>query len=272
MRNCLLAIIFVVLFFWSSITRACSIVFYVDKVSGKIYVANNEDYWLDTDAYIQIEPHSKNKLARLWYGWDDFAQGGVNSAGLFFDGAVTPKLNDSKKYKKIKGNLGDRILAHCRTVDDALALLEKEKVVLSNAHMMLGDATGNAVVVEWINGERKLTHIKDGYLIATNFLLSNPQKGNYPCYRYNSIEERIEKLKSQDTSADMRSFGNVVGGAVQLPQQDKNGKLGGTLYTSFINITDMEFGLIYKLDNNKITRLNLKEEFKKGKRRRIELE
>ncbi|MFP2996905.1 carcinine hydrolase/isopenicillin-N N-acyltransferase family protein [Spongiivirga sp. MCCC 1A20706] len=271
MKRHLIFIMFSVFFLPSTTVSACSIVYYIDKISGKIYVANNEDYWLDTDAYIQIEPQSKNKLARLWYGWDDFAQGGVNSAGLFFDGAVTPKLNDSKKYKKIKGNLGDHILAHCKTVNDALALLQKEKIALGNAHMVLGDATGNAVVVEWINGERKLIHIKDGYLIATNFLLSDPEKGNYPCYRYKSIEQRIQKLKSQDTTADMRSFGNVVGGAVQLPQQDSNGKSGGTLYTSFINITDMEFGLIYKLDNNKITRFNLKEEFEKGKRRVIPL-
>lgn len=271
MKHYLIIIILSVCVLSSKALNACSIVYYVDKISGKIYVANNEDYWLNTKAYIQIEPHSKNKLAKLWYGWDDFAQGGINSAGLFFDGAVTPKLNDSKKYKKIKGNLGDRILAHCRTVDDALALLEKEKIALGNAHMVLGDATGNAVVVEWINGERKLIHIKDGYLIATNFLLSDPEKGNYPCYRYKSIEERIKKLRLQDTEADMRSFGNVVGGAVQLPQQDTSGKSGGTLYTSFINITDMEFGLIYKLDNNKITRLNLKEEFEKGKRRVISL-
>ena len=53
-------------------------------------MANNEDYWYDADAYIQILPASRNRLARLWYGWDDFARGGVNEAGLFFDGAVTP--------------------------------------------------------------------------------------------------------------------------------------------------------------------------------------
>lgn len=64
--------------------EACSVLYYVDPHTGKIYVANNEDYWYDVDSYIQIVPGSRNKLARLWYGWDDFAQGGINEAGLFF--------------------------------------------------------------------------------------------------------------------------------------------------------------------------------------------
>ena len=71
--------------------QACSIIYYVDPSTGKIYVANNEDYWYDTKAYIQIEPGSGSEYARLWYGWDRFAQGGVNAQGLFFDAAVTPE-------------------------------------------------------------------------------------------------------------------------------------------------------------------------------------
>ena len=70
--------------------NACSVIYYFDSISSKIYVANNEDFWYDTKAYIQINPRTKSKLARLWFGWDDFAQGGINEAGLFFDGAVTP--------------------------------------------------------------------------------------------------------------------------------------------------------------------------------------
>ena len=87
-----LTIIFFILFglLWSHESKACSVLYYVDANTGKIYVVNNEDYWYDVEAYIQIVPGKGNKLARLWYGWDDFAQGGINEAGLFFDGAVTP--------------------------------------------------------------------------------------------------------------------------------------------------------------------------------------
>ncbi len=51
----------------------------------------------------------------------------------------------------------------------------------------------------------------------------------------------------------------------------EDNRVGGTLYSSFINITDMEFILVYKLDNTKITRLDLKGVFKEGKKKRIKL-
>jgi len=44
------------------------------QILEKVYVVNSEDYLYDVKARIQIEPKSKNKLARLWYGWDNFAQ------------------------------------------------------------------------------------------------------------------------------------------------------------------------------------------------------
>ncbi|WP_171037055.1 carcinine hydrolase/isopenicillin-N N-acyltransferase family protein [Maribacter algarum] len=251
--------------------KACAVLYYVDSASGKIYVANNEDYWYDTKAYIQIEPKSKQGLARLWYGWKDFAQGGVNEAGLFFDGAVTPEQKIPKTFKKIKGNLGDDILANCTTVDEAIAYLEKRKIGLKNAHMMFGDATGNAAVIEWVDGQQKIIKIANNRLIMTNFLLADSNKAGHSCPRYDAIQKEIERFEKEETSIDLLTIGNTMARAVQVPQQNKDGKTGGTLYTSFINITDMEFVLVYKLDNTKITKLVLKSEFQKSKKRKIEL-
>ena len=230
------------------VSQACSVLYYVDSETGKIYVANNEDYWYDVDAYIQIEPRSKTDLARLWYGWDDFAQGGINEAGLFFDGAVTPEQSKIKGAKKYKGNLGNDLLAKCKTVEEALEFLKTNRIGLPDAHMMLGDATGNAVVIEWIDGKQQVIEITDNKLIMTNFLLGNPPEGNHPCPRYNAIQSAIEKLESNEAPIDFLSISQTIGPAVQVPQQDKNGKTGGTLYSSFINISDMEFILVYKIN------------------------
>ncbi|MDX2444555.1 MAG: carcinine hydrolase/isopenicillin-N N-acyltransferase family protein [Bacteroidales bacterium] len=244
----------------------------MDKTTGKIYVANNEDYWYDVKSYIQIIPGSKNKLARLWYGWDDFAQGGVNEAGLFFDGAATPEQNIPEGYNDPNGrNVGDEILAHCSNVEEAIAYLEKEKIAASKGHIMFGDSAGNAAVLEWINGEKKLVKLENNVLIATNYLLSMKSAGNLPCYRFQSIEDRVIKLNESKGTVDLRLFGNVIAGAVQIPRKDSSGRVFGTLYSTFINISDMEFVLVYQLDNSNITRLNLKEEFAKTKKRRIKL-
>jgi len=262
---------FIATIFSFSNALACSVVYYVDQHSGKIYVANNEDYWYDVKAYIQIVPASKNQHARLWYGWDNFAQGGINEAELFFDGAVTPEQKVPRGYGKPKGNLGDEILANCETVEQALEYLQHVHVALGNAHMMFGDSTGNAVVVEWINGERTLIWIQNNTLVMTNFLLSDTSAGNYPCYRYNSIEDRINSLQKSDESAALRDVGNTLDQAAQLPQQNETGKTGGTLYSTFMCISDMEFILVYKLDNSKITKINLREEFNNNSRKKIKL-
>ena len=85
MRNTLLTFTFLFgINFTLPTLKACSVLYYIDAKTGKIYVANNEDIWYDVNPYIQILPATKSKYARLWYGWDNFAQGGINQAGLFF--------------------------------------------------------------------------------------------------------------------------------------------------------------------------------------------
>ena len=78
-------------------------------------------------------------------------------------------------------------------------------------------------------------------------------------------------MEAGDQPIDMRAIGNTMAAAVQVPRAIEENRVGGTLYTTFMNISDMEFMLVYKLDNNKITRLDLKEEFGKGKKTRIKL-
>lgn len=250
---------------------ACSILYYIDSTTGKIYAVNSEDYWLDVDAYIQIEPKSKNKFARLWYGWDNFAQGGINEKGLFFDAAVTPEQERIKGYGNPKNNLGDKILANCSTTEDALIFLEKEKIALNKSHMMFGDKTGKAVVVEWVDGERKLHWIENNKLIMTNYLLTEPEAGNFPCYRFNSIEERISEMEKSGEEINLLKVGNTFGQAVQPPSENEEGRVGGTVYTSFIDITDNKFFLSYKLSNENVIKLDLNIEFNKTKRQKIEL-
>lgn len=253
---------------WLSL-YACSVVYYVDKVSGQIYVANNEDYWYDVDAYIQVAPGSKKEMARLWYGWDDFAQGGINEAGLFFDGAVTPEQETMLGFKKPKGNLGDEILANCQSVDEAIAYLDQKKIGLNNAHIMFGDSTGNAVVIEWVNNKKEITAITNNHLTMTNFLLKDTEAGNYPCFRYTSIESRIKNIQKSEKSVSLLQAGNLISGAAQPPVINEEGRVGGTLYSTFINITAMEFVLVYKLDNAKVTKLDLKEVFSQKKQQKI---
>jgi choloylglycine hydrolase len=251
---------------------ACSILYFKDTVTGKVYVANNEDYWYHTKAYISVQPKSDGNYARLWYGWDNFAQGGVNEYGLFFDGAVTPKEQRVSGYSSTKGNLGDELLAKCRTVQEAVDFLETKKVALTDGHLLFGDKSGHAVVVEWVNGYRHLTWITGDHLMVTNFLLADPAKGSYPCPRYTAMESDLHSIATNKEPVDLRRIGKVLAKAVQPPQQDKKGRTFGTLYSTFINLSDMEFKLVYKLDNSKLTQLDLNKVFGEGQQRDIPLQ
>ncbi len=265
-------LLFLTIFLSAGLSKACSVLYYVDAKTGKIYVVNNEDYWYDVAAYIQIEPSSKNKHARLWYGWDNFAQGGINEKGLFFDAAVTPEQKKIKSYGNPKNNLGDKLLAKCATVEEALAFLDKEKIALNKSHIMLGDKTGQAVVVEWVDGEKKLHWIKNNRLVMTNYLLTNPEAGNFPCYRYKSIEERIATMEKSGEAINLKKVGNTFGQAAQPPRANEEGRIGGTVYTTFIAITDNKFFLSYKLSNQNVTQIDLTEAFARSKRKKIELQ
>lgn len=256
----------------STSALACSIVYFIDTTTGKIYVANNEDYYYNVKDYIQIMPVKKNKHARLWYGWDKFSQGGINDQGLFFDGAVAPKQEIPNGYHNPNGrNVGDELLANCKTTQEAIDYLEKEKIAINTGHILIGDAHGQAVILEWVNGEKIIVPIKNNVLIATNFLHSDTSAGGYPCYRYNDIQSRIKKLTESKEPIDLRKFGNVIAGAVQVPRKDKDGKTGGTLYTSVINITDMEFVIVPKLNNAKAQKLDLKKVFQSKRKRKMKL-
>ena len=58
---------------------------------------------------------------------------------------------------------------------------------------------------------------------------------------------------------------------VQTPQKDSTGQAGGTLYSTFIDLTGMKLVLIYKLDNSRIKKIDILNELKTGKKRKIKL-
>jgi choloylglycine hydrolase len=275
MRNLKILTLFLVITIFSVKTFACTIVYYIDSKTGKIYFVNNEDYWYDVKPYIQIIPSSKNELGRIWYGWNNFGQGGVNEKGLVIDGAVTPEQKIPTGYNSdSKTNITDEILAKCKTVDEAVQYLEERKVALKNAHILLGDKNGNGVIVEWINGIKQIVVIKNNRLVATNFNLSDTGQTEMTCWRYPIIQKGLNELDARDIkdTIDLKAVGNVIGKAVQLPQKDSTGKVGGTLYTTFIDLTEMKFVLVYKLDNSKIQKLDILKELQAGKTRKIKLE
>jgi choloylglycine hydrolase len=274
MKRLKILLIFVSLTLLATNSFACSIFYYIDKKTGKIYFVNNEDYWYNVKPYIQITPGKRQEYGRIWYGWKGFGQGGVNEKGLVLDGAITPEQKIPTGYKDPpKMNITDDILAKCSTVDEAIQYLEDKKIALRNAHVFFGDKSGKASIVEWVNGIKQIVPINNNRLIATNFNLSDTSLSEMNCWRYPIIQKGLDELDARNIkdSIDFKAVGNVIGKAVQLPQIDSTGKVGGTLYTTFIDLTEMKFVLVYKLDNSKIQKLDILNELQTKKRRKIKL-
>ena len=118
---------------------------------------------------------------------------------------------------------------------------------------------------------QKIIPITDNKLVMTNFLLSDTTAGDFPCERYNSIDENIKLFEVKQDTMTLARLRNVVGKAVQLPKSNDKGRQIGTLYSTFLNITDMQFVLVYKLDDTKLIKLDLTSEFENKKKRKIDL-
>ncbi|MGS0523795.1 hypothetical protein ACU8V7_00045 [Zobellia nedashkovskayae] len=144
-------------------------------------------------------------------------------------------------------------------------------MALKNAHIILGDKNGKAVIIEWINGIKNIVEMKDNRLIATNFNLSDSTQTEMTCLRYPIIQKGLDELDEMKETITIKDIGNVIAKVVQVPQKDLTGKVGGTLYTTFIDLTEMKFVLVYKLDNSKIQDIDILKELNRGNARKIKL-
>jgi penicillin V acylase-like amidase (Ntn superfamily) len=151
----------------------------------KVLVGNNEDAPYSFPDKMWFVPAIGKAYARVCFGWYCFAQGGMNDQGLFIDWAVTPSAGKSKPDKPpFEGNIVERVLANCATVEEAVALFQKYAYPGNDAHFLIADRAGSSVVGEWIDGQFKPVRKSGPYQLITNFLLSDPQRGNYPCRRH----------------------------------------------------------------------------------------
>ena len=108
---------------------ACLILFITD---GKIVLVANHEDWYARDAEATFVPSHDNKLGMLYFDFasEKTAQGGMNTAGLFFDGTRTAYAPYPANNKKIDCScyIWTKILGECSTVDQAIEYIEKYKI------------------------------------------------------------------------------------------------------------------------------------------------
>lgn len=211
---------------------------------GEVVLAgNNEDYYLDVKTRMWVASGKGDEHGRICFGFkrrvfSRFAQGGMNDAGLFFDAAVTPRGPEpsGKGKKDAPSNMGDRMLAECGSVDEAVAWLEKRDLkLLRGSHLLLADSSGAAAVVELVDGTMEVFWKKERHLEVTNFSLANPAAGNYPCMRFALVNEVLGGDQIPSVDLFTKILQATAAPRTKLENEDR---YGGTRYSSICDLTN----------------------------------
>ena len=245
---------------------ACTV--FNSSQADTVLVGNNEDWKYSTDVEIWFVPSSGKTHGRVLFGWNQLfffrqAQGGMNDQGLFFDWALCPK-SDPPKFSFNKNtatfSLSENLLAECATVDKAVAWLKQYNILFIRSHIMLADKSGNSAVVEWVDGEMRVIRKSNDYQVMTNFWLSHPGMGNYPCPRYNKVTEMMQNKKA----ISVADFASILK-TVSEYRRTEDGQESGTIYSNVYDLSMGDVYIYYKRDFENSIKVNLESELNKGK-------
>ncbi len=239
----------------SSPAISCTI-FSTKLEDGTILVGNNEDYMYSIINYMVVTAPSEDNYGRICFYNSSFVQGGMNEHGLFYDGASCPSTKvpyDSNK-KQLDYNLGDVVLAKCTSVEEVEKFFDDYNIPNNFCdHILFADSTGASAVFEWMEG--KLHIIRKGhdenYQVVTNYWLTDPSLGGYPCDRYNTAVDLLQKqLPSIELCATI------------LNATKQNWGEGGTLYSNIYNLSSKEIYVFSRGEMNTACKIDMNKQFK----------
>ncbi len=214
---------------------------------------NNEDYF-DPFTYVWFLPSEEGEYGRAYFGYEDFSpQGGVNDQGLFFDGLAVDRTVEVPRGNKLafQGNLVDKAMAECATVECVLQLFDQYHAADRWDHQWLfGDSTGDSAIVEPL----AIIRGTGRYQVATNFYQSLTDPEHIYCSRYKTATQMLQ-------SADSISI-DLFRGILDATHQE------GQAHTLYSNIYDLKHDIIYLYyfhDYDNVVVLDLNKELAMGK-------
>ncbi|MGD2252541.1 MAG: hypothetical protein PVF70_06465 [Anaerolineales bacterium] len=191
-----------------------------------VLVGNNEDF-LHPLPRVWFLPPEGGKFGRIYFGFENQYQGGMNDQGLFFDGtAVDPIDVPHDESKPIHmGNLILKAMEDCATVECVLEIFETFSLPgTSRDQFFVADSTGDSAIIELGTVVRK----SSSYQVATNFRTSSTEP--ITCERYLTAEAMLASAEA--FTVDL--FRDILD-AVQ-------NAAGGTTYS---NIYDLKQRIVY---------------------------
>ena len=224
---------------WSS---GCTI-FTISR-DNQVFFGGNDDYILP-DSYYWVDPGNDQHYGAIWIGQPDNVQQGVNVHGLAYDANGLPRVdvNPHNERLPVEGGYSSypiHILQECATVDEVITWIKTHQW---NSYMhdqlQFADSTGDAVIISaGTDGELVFTRKPEGngFLVSTNFNISHPSIGNYPCWRYDRAQELLSQLVNQEGQFAVKDVANVLD---LVHVEDRNG------WTIESLLADLSKGLVY---------------------------
>jgi len=119
---------------------------------------------------------------------------GMNECGVAIAQNAVPNRNTPKDPNRptlLNSQIVRLVLDHARDVNEALALIQQYNVEFAGppVHFHIADASGDSVVVEYVDGGVSVVRSDRSWQIATNFLLSEERRPD--CWRYSKAQETL---------------------------------------------------------------------------------
>jgi hypothetical protein len=139
------------------------------------------------------------------------------------------------------------VLDNAKTVTEAVEVIGSYNMLFHEGagHIMIADRKGDSVVLEYVNGEISVVKSDNPWQIATNFILSSPNREGVGQDRYDRAEAALSKSKgilSEEAAMDLLS-------RISQP---------GTLWSVIYNLTTGEARLALKMNYKKVYEFTLK--------------
>ncbi len=172
----------------------------------------------DETTYDTLEDDPKLTLATAYSPYDGMNEFGFAVAIL--TDATAIYTNDSNKTTLFDMTLTRLLLDKAKTVDEAINYVREYNLFCDFAplHYIVADSTGDAAVIEFVDGNMVITKKKERYLIVSNFTLyNNPSKEGFGKDRYDNYQNSLAKCNGIISEADALELlkSNVIPGDEQ---------------------------------------------------------
>jgi len=225
---------------------------------GKTMVGNNEDSW-STTAKLWFEQGIAGKMGAMYVGNHlGTPQGGMNEAGLAFDGftiAMRPMKKLAGRSIDDAGAFLKKVMQQCHTVDEVYALYSQyDYCMFPNGMLLYIDRTGKYLVVE----PDTMIMGSDSAYILSNFCPSvTPGPAAVKIKRYH---RGLDLLRSGGENSSLDYCLHMMD-----TMHECRPHLGdGTLYTNIYDLAERKMYLYFYHDYSKALIYDLDVELRKG--------